>query len=85
MEAIPRTTRAQAMDALSSQAVVAGYRATLAGASELGKFLPMLITAAGTASPRACWCSAPGSRGCRRSRRRSGSARSSRPTTCGPR
>jgi proton-translocating NAD(P)+ transhydrogenase subunit alpha len=51
MEAIPRTTRAQAMDALSSQAVVAGYRATLAGARELGKFLPMLITAAGTAKP----------------------------------
>jgi NAD(P) transhydrogenase subunit alpha len=51
MEAIPRTTRAQAMDALSSQAVVAGYRAALAGARELGKFLPMLITAAGTAKP----------------------------------
>ncbi len=51
MEAIPRTTRAQAMDALSSQAVVAGYRATLAGARHLGKFFPMLITAAGTAKP----------------------------------
>jgi NAD(P) transhydrogenase subunit alpha len=51
MEAIPRTTRAQAMDALSSQSVVAGYRAALAGAQELGKFFPMLITAAGTAAP----------------------------------
>jgi H+-translocating NAD(P) transhydrogenase subunit alpha len=51
MEAIPRITRAQAMDALSSQAVVAGYRAALAGARSLGKFLPMLITAAGTAKP----------------------------------
>jgi len=51
MESIPRTTRAQAMDALSSQAVVAGYRATLAGAESLGKFMPMLITAAGTAKP----------------------------------
>ncbi len=51
MEAIPRTTRAQAMDALSSQAVVAGYRATLAAAQRLGKFFPMLITAAGTAKP----------------------------------
>jgi H+-translocating NAD(P) transhydrogenase subunit alpha len=51
MESIPRTTRAQAMDALSSQAVVAGYRAALAGARDLGKFLPMLITAAGTAKP----------------------------------
>ena len=51
MEAIPRTTRAQSMDALSSQAVVAGYRATLAGAQGLGKFFPMLTTAAGTVRP----------------------------------
>jgi NAD(P) transhydrogenase subunit alpha len=51
MEVIPRTTRAQAMDALSSQAVVAGYRATLSAATKLGKFFPMLITAAGTAAP----------------------------------
>jgi len=51
MEAIPRTTRAQSMDALSSQAVVAGYRAALAGARELGKFFPMLTTAAGTVRP----------------------------------
>jgi NAD(P) transhydrogenase subunit alpha len=51
VEMIPRTTRAQSMDALSSQAVVAGYRATLAAATHLGKFFPMLITAAGTAAP----------------------------------
>jgi proton-translocating NAD(P)+ transhydrogenase subunit alpha len=51
VETIPRTTRAQSMDALSSQAVVAGYRATLAAATHLGKFFPMLITAAGTAKP----------------------------------
>jgi NAD(P) transhydrogenase subunit alpha len=51
MEAIPRTTRAQSMDALSSQAVVAGYRGTLAAGESLGKFFPMLITAAGTAAP----------------------------------
>jgi proton-translocating NAD(P)+ transhydrogenase subunit alpha len=51
MEAIPRTTRAQSMDALSSQAVVAGYRAALMAATSLGKFFPMLITAAGTAAP----------------------------------
>jgi NAD(P) transhydrogenase subunit alpha len=51
MEAIPRTTRAQSMDALSSQAVVAGYRAALAGAEGLGKFFPMLTTAAGTVRP----------------------------------
>jgi proton-translocating NAD(P)+ transhydrogenase subunit alpha len=51
MEVIPRTTRAQSMDALSSQAVAAGYRGTLAAAESLGKFFPMLITAAGTAAP----------------------------------
>jgi H+-translocating NAD(P) transhydrogenase subunit alpha len=51
MEAIPRTTRAQSMDALSSQAVVAGYKAALAAASSVGKFFPMFITAAGTAAP----------------------------------
>jgi NAD(P) transhydrogenase subunit alpha len=51
VEAIPRTTRAQSMDALSSQAVIAGYRAALAAATHLGKFFPMLITAAGTAAP----------------------------------
>jgi NAD(P) transhydrogenase subunit alpha len=51
MDVIPRTTRAQSMDALSSQAVCAGYRGTLAAATQLGKFFPMLITAAGTAAP----------------------------------
>lgn len=51
MEAVPRITRAQKMDALSSQASVAGYRAALIGASELGRFLPMLTTAAGTIRP----------------------------------
>jgi NAD(P) transhydrogenase subunit alpha len=51
MEAIPRISRAQSMDALSSQASVAGYRATLIGAQELGRFFPMLTTAAGTIPP----------------------------------
>jgi NAD(P) transhydrogenase subunit alpha len=51
LEAIPRTTRAQSMDALSSQSVIAGYRGALAAAEHLGKFFPMLITAAGTAAP----------------------------------
>jgi len=51
MEAIPRITRAQSMDALSSQATVAGYRAALIFAQELGRFLPMLTTAAGTIRP----------------------------------
>jgi NAD(P) transhydrogenase subunit alpha len=51
MEAIPRITRAQSMDALSSQSNVAGYRAALLGAEELGRFYPMLMTAAGTIPP----------------------------------
>jgi len=51
MEAIPRITRAQSMDALSSQATVSGYRAALIAAQELGRFLPMLTTAAGTIPP----------------------------------
>ena len=51
MEAIPRISRAQAMDALSSQSNVAGYRAALLGAEEMGRFYPMLMTAAGTIPP----------------------------------
>jgi proton-translocating NAD(P)+ transhydrogenase subunit alpha len=51
MEAIPRISRAQSMDALSSQASVGGYRAVLIGAQELGRFFPMLTTAAGTIPP----------------------------------
>jgi NAD(P) transhydrogenase subunit alpha len=51
MEAVPRITRAQSMDALSSQATVGGYRAALLAAQELGRFFPMLTTAAGTIRP----------------------------------
>jgi NAD(P) transhydrogenase subunit alpha len=51
MEAIPRITRAQAMDALSSQANVAGYAAALLAAREAGRFFPMMTTAAGTVAP----------------------------------
>ena len=51
MEAIPRISRAQSMDALSSQSNVAGYRAALLGAQLLGRFYPMLMTAAGTIRP----------------------------------
>jgi proton-translocating NAD(P)+ transhydrogenase subunit alpha len=51
MESIPRTTRAQSMDALSSQATVSGYKATLLAADRLPKFFPMLMTAAGTVAP----------------------------------
>jgi len=51
LELVPRITRAQAMDVLSSQSTVAGYKAVLLGAAELGKFLPMLTTAAGNIQP----------------------------------
>ena len=51
MEAIPRISRAQSMDALSSQSNVAGYRAALLGADQMGRFYPMLMTAAGTIPP----------------------------------
>ncbi|MFY9779229.1 MAG: Re/Si-specific NAD(P)(+) transhydrogenase subunit alpha [Candidatus Baltobacteraceae bacterium] len=51
MDAIPRITRAQSMDALSSQANIAGYKAVLIAACELPRFFPMLTTAAGTIAP----------------------------------
>ncbi len=51
LELVPRITRAQSMDVLSSQATVAGYKAVLVGASAMMKFLPMLTTAAGTIAP----------------------------------
>jgi NAD(P) transhydrogenase subunit alpha len=51
MEAIPRISRAQTMDALSSQANVAGYKAVVVAASESTRFFPMLTTAAGTVKP----------------------------------
>ena len=51
MEFIPRISRAQSMDALSSQAAIAGYKAVLVAANTLDRFLPMLTTAAGTIRP----------------------------------
>jgi proton-translocating NAD(P)+ transhydrogenase subunit alpha len=51
MELMPRITRAQSMDALSSMATISGYRAVLLGASHLPKMFPMLMTAAGTVAP----------------------------------
>src|SRR3954453_5930921 len=51
LESIPRTTRAQSMDALSSQATVGGYKAALLPAENLPRFFPMLMTAAGTVPP----------------------------------
>ncbi len=51
MEKVPRISRAQSMDALSSQATVSGYRAVLIAATELPRFFPMFMTAAGTVPP----------------------------------
>jgi NAD(P) transhydrogenase subunit alpha len=51
MDAVPRTTKAQSMDALSSQSNIAGYKAALLAAEYLPKFFPMLTTAAGTVPP----------------------------------
>lgn len=51
MDAIPRISKAQNMDALSSQANLAGYKAVIAGANHLGKIFPLLMTAAGTVTP----------------------------------
>lgn len=51
MDSIPRVTRAQPMDALSSQSTVSGYKAAVLAAEQLGKFFPMLTTAAGTIPP----------------------------------
>ena len=51
MHLIPRTTLAQKMDALSSQANIAGYKAVLTASSRLGKYMPLLMTAAGTIRP----------------------------------
>ena len=51
LDALPRISRAQSMDVLSSMSTIAGYKAVLLAAVELGKFLPMLMTAAGTIAP----------------------------------
>ena len=51
LELVPRISRAQSMDALSSQAGVSGYKSVLLAANRLGKFFPLLITAAGTVTP----------------------------------
>ena len=51
LERVPRITRAQSMDILSSQATIAGYKAVLIGAAEMGKILPMMTTAAGNIPP----------------------------------
>ena len=59
MELMPRISRAQSMDVLSSQANLAGYKAVVDAAAAFGRALPMMMTAAGTVAPRACssWAS----------------------------
>ena len=89
MEFMPRISRAQSMDVLSSQANLAGYRAVVDAAAEYGRALPMMMTAAGTvpAARRkfSSWASA--SQACRRSppRRRLGAIVTRRPTCVRPR
>ena len=84
MELVPRITRAQSMDVLSSQATIAGYKAVLLAATSCPEIFPMLMTAAGTIRP-------PGARHRRRRRRPAGDRHGPRlgavvrPTTCGPR
>ena len=51
MSHVPRTTLAQNMDALSSQSNIAGYKATIIGADHIAKYMPLLMTAAGTIKP----------------------------------
>ena len=86
MELVPRISRAQSMDALSSQAAVAGYKAVLLAASALDKFFPMLTTAAGTIRPATVLVIGAGVGGTAGDRDRAhGSAPSSRRMTCVPR
>ncbi len=84
LEMIPRLSRAQTMDVLSSQANIAGYRAVLEAARLYGRFFPMMMTSGVPPNPRAWWCWARASRGCRPSPRRGAWARRSGHTTCAP-
>ena len=83
LDLLPRISRSQAMDALSSQALVSGYRGALLAAEHLPKFFPLYMTAAGTVPPAKVLVLGAGVAGCRRSRRRVASAPSSAPTTSG--
>jgi NAD(P) transhydrogenase subunit alpha len=74
MERVPRSTLAQSMDALSSQATAAGYAAVLLGATEMPKFMPMLVTAAGTVPPARVLILGVGVQASRRSPQPEGSA-----------
>ena len=85
MELMPRITRAQSMDALSSMATIAGYKAVLLAAQNSPRMFPLMMTAAGTLTPAPCV--GAGSRGlpdCRPSPRPAGWAPSSKRTTFAP-
>ena len=82
LELIPRITRAQSMDVLSSLATISGYESVLLAASTLPKIFPMLMTAAGTITPARVFVIGAGVAGLRPSPRRSAWARWSAPTTC---
>ena len=84
VELMPRTTRAQSMDALSSMGTVCGYKAVLLAAETSPRIFPMMTTAAGTITPARVLSSVPESRAYKLYRPRGVSARSRRPTTCDP-
>ena len=85
MEAIPRISRAQAVDALSSQSTLAGYKAVILAAEHATRLLPMMTTAAGTLPPARVLVLGAGVAGLQASRPRTGSARGRPATTSGPR
>ena len=85
MELVPRITRAQSMDALSSMASIAGYKAVLLAASTLPRLFPMMTTAAGTVPPARVLVIGPASRVCRPSPRRAAWAPWSAATMSAPR
>ncbi len=86
MELIPRITRAQSMDVLSSMATISGYKAVLLAADRLPKIFPMMMTAAGTLTPAKVFVIGAGVAGLQAiASARSGSARWCMVTTCGPR
>ena len=85
LELIPRITRAQSMDVLSSMATIAGYKAVLLAANTLPRMFPLLTTAAGTVQPAHVFIVGVGVAGLQAISTARGSARSSRRTTCGRR
>ena len=85
VELMPRTTRAQSMDALSSMGTICGYKAVLLAADTLPRFFPMLTTAAGTITPARVLVMGVGVAGLQAIATARRWARWSRPTTCVPR